>query len=320
MNSEKQRIKLFPSVDIVRMDVPRTDGSLITCYVLAKDDENLSPKPAIVFLQGSGGDSVFPKIEGQQFVPIFFNSLKVLIDEWHVVFIEKRGVLLGDSVSGSGFERCSQEYVDHATREGRINDASRVIDCLLPMGLHDGSELILVGHSEGSHVAAGVSSINARLTHLVVFPFSAGHGLFDSLLHLREQLRRNEISEQAFLQEYDKLVSQFEAICEDPNSTDKQFAGHAYRRWSSYAFDWPLRDLLKVEIPIFLGVGSQDLSAIGTDWTISEFVKAKKHNLTYRHYINHDHGFFEHKGDKAHNRQKDVFCDVMSWVKNASVS
>jgi len=222
---------------------------------------------------------------------------------------------LGDFVGFSGFEGCSAEYIEYATRETRIEDALCVVGHLIKQKLYDGSTFLLIGHSEGSHVAAGVASANKNITHLALFPFSAGHGLFDGLVDLREQQKANAITAEDFKQEYDRLVSTFREIRTDARSKVNVFKGHTYRRWASYSFGAPLRDLLRVDIPVFLGIGSFDQTAIGTDWVVAEFVKEAKDNLTYRNYVNYDHAFFWHGEGVVENRQNEVLRDLIEWVR-----
>jgi len=305
----------IPGLYVIRLEVPRRDGTSVVAYISSDEQGQLSPKPVILLLHGSGGDSVFAKKEKQVFTPFLFGSLQSLIKDWNVVCIEKRGVSLGDFVGFSGFEGCSPEYIEYATRESRIEDAFCVIGHLIKQKLYDGTTFLLIGHSEGSHVAAGVASASKSITHLALFPFSAGHGLFDGLVDLREQQKANVITAEDFKQEYDRLVGTFREIRTDARSKVKVFKCHTYRRWASYSFGAPLRDLLKVDIPVFLGIGSLDQTAIGTDWVVAEFVKEAKDNLTYRNYVNYDHAFFWHGEGVVENRQNEVLRDLIEWVR-----
>jgi pimeloyl-ACP methyl ester carboxylesterase len=302
-------------LNVVKLEVPRRDGTSVVAYVSSDGQGQLSPKPVILLLHGSGGDSVFARKGDQVFTPFLFGSLQSLIKHWNIVCIEKRGVSLGDFVGFSGFEGCSPEYIEYATREARIEDTCCVVRHLVEQKLNDGSTFLLIGHSEGSHVAAGMASESKRITHLALFPFSAGHGLFDGLVDLREQLKANAISAEDFKKKYHRLVGTFREIRTDARSKANEFKAHTYRRWASYSFGAPLRDLLKIDIPVFLGIGSLDQTAIGTDWVVAEFVKEGKDNLTYRNYVNYDHAFFLHGEDGVENRQNEVLRDLMEWVK-----
>lgn len=304
-----------PGLHVLKLEVPRRDGTSVVAYVSSDGQGQLSPKPVILLLHGSGGDSIFAKKGEQVFTPFLFGSLQSLIKDWNIVCIEKRGVSLGDFVGFSGFEGCSPEYIEYATRETRIKDTCYVVSYLIKQELYNGSTFLLIGHSEGAHVAAGVASASKSVTHLALFPFSAGHGLFDGLVDLREQQKANTITAEDFKQEYDRLVGTFREIRTNARSKAKVFKGHTYRRWASYSFGAPLIDLLKIDIPVFLGIGSLDQTAIGTDWIVAEFVKEAKDNLTYRNYVNYDHAFFWHGEGVVENRQNEVLRDLIEWVK-----
>jgi len=304
-----------PNIDFVPLSIPRPDGSTILSYVCADRVELAHPKPVIVVLHGSGGNSVFAQHQGKWVQPFLFQPFQSLRDSWYVVYIEKRGVQLGDWVGFSGFDDCRPEYITHATREGRIEDVQQVISYLVDRQFYDGTILAVVGHSEGGHVAAGVAAHNPYVTHLGLFPFSAGHGLFEFLLSIRSQLASQKITADEFQQQYAGWISKMQDIQAHPDAIDRQFGGHSYQRWSSYAFGTPLRDLLTVSIPIFLGIGTLDPSGVGTDLAIAHFFQSGKQNLTYRHYINFDHDFNRHDGAEVQSGQSEVLSDLLQWIK-----
>jgi hypothetical protein len=74
-----------------------------------------------------------------------------------------------------------------------------------------------------------------------------------------------------------------------------------------------LADLLSVQIPVYLGIPSLDQCA-GVDFVVAEFIRQRKTNLTYHHYVNYDHGFFERTGDGMTCRHDKVMADILEWV------
>ena len=78
-----------------------------------------------------------------------------------------------------------------------------------------------------------------------------------------------------------------------------------------------MADLLTVEIPVFLGIPSLDRCE-GADLAVAEFVRHDKTNLTYRNYVNYDHGFFEHIQGRAECRHSLVLADILQWVRMTS--
>jgi len=103
---------------------------------------------------------------------------------------------------------------------------------------------------------------------------------------------------------------------EPRDAFDRYLWGHSYRRWSSHCSGQVLADLLKVEIPVFLGIPSLD-QCEGADLAVAEFVRCGKKNLTYRNYINYDHGFFEHAGERVECRHAEVLADILAWVRES---
>ena len=88
-------------------------------------------------------------------------------------------------------------------------------------------------------------------------------------------------------------------------------------RWSSFT-DFPLtNELLSLDLPIFIGIASHDRNAPaeGCDMVIAEFIKAGKTNLSYKHYINCDHGYISNNNGEQINLQSKVAEDIMNWVK-----
>ena len=316
--SQETVVHLSDNIFLHKIDIPRKDGSPIETYISISKDELLHPKPIIILLHGSGGNSVFSFAEDKIYKPFLFKELIKHNKEWHIVCVEKRGVKFGDNVNASGYENCSQEYIKHAAKESRTEDISAVIDYLNDRNIYNQEELILIGHSEGSMVAPSVAALNPKVTHIVLVGFSASHGLLDFLINQRKDLESKKISESEFHENYDWLVAKFKEVHQNGDSLI-EFFGHTYKRWDSYSFGIVLEDLMKVDVPIFLGIGSSDRSApaIGADMVVAEFIKAGKNNLTYKNYIGFDHGFMKSENDSIYEGQREVLMDIFKWMKLA---
>lgn len=303
------KLSITPLLDTERHTIPRHDGSFLNYYQCSSPGHITRPKSVVILLHGSGCDSVFADCRGGIVSPFLFGSLQKRVDRWHIICVEKRGVDFGQWTGSRGFgDECGQEYVEHATREDRADDVCLAIDDLISRDIHDGSELLLVGHSEGSLVASRCAAMSCSPTHVALFPFPAAFGLSGFLLPLEEQLKVGKISEDEFYQTYDDIVARFRAIRDDPQSVDEQFAGHSYRWWASYSFGQPLADLLAVSIPIFVGVGSLDRPG-STYNTVAEFVNQGKNNLTCRTYLGCDHGLYH--GRKEDPRKATASADLV---------
>ena len=309
-----QTVTVSHGVKVTISGVPREDGSDIIVYGLA-DGEHRSSRPSIVLLHGSGANSVFPQSGVRTNVPLLFGALCEVRDEWVVYFVEKRGICFGQCEPEGGAENASIDYLRGASCQGRVSDVCCVLDKLLADRAGPEPPLVVIGSSEGSDIAVGVAARHRAPTHIALLPFSGGHGLYDSLTELRSELARGSITAEEFQEQYDWLVCTFrDVLGASRDSIDRHLWGHTYRRWSSHCSGTVMADLLGIDIPVFLGIPSLDRCE-GIDLVVAEFVKHGKANLTYRNYINYDHGFFEHIGGRVECRHSRVLTDILKWVQ-----
>lgn len=301
-------------VEIQVLHVSRDDGSEITAYGLFSA-EVPGLRPTVVLLHGSGAASVFPRSDGGGTAsPLLFGSLLEMRAEWDVLLVEKRGVHFGDGEPERGAEGATEAYRQGEHYEGRVADVLRVLEEVSSAGGVP-SPCVVIGSSEGSGIAVGVGARSQVPSHIALLPFSAGHGLLDSLLELRAELSRGEITPQGFQEQYDWLVDTFgDVLGPLRHSTDRFLWGHSYRRWSSYCSGETMADLFDLDIPVFLGIPSLD-PCVGADTVVAEFLKRGKTNLTYQNYVNYDHGFFEHANGRAECRHDEVLNDILTWVQ-----
>lgn len=311
-----ETIAIATGVDVALSRVRRADGSDIVVYAL-EDPDRRGVRPSIVLLHGSGADSVFPQSERGMSTSLLFGALCEIRDRWNVYLVEKRGIRFGQCAPPEGAENADREYLEGASYEGRVADVCAVLDELATERTGENRPLVVIGSSEGSDVAAGVAARHGAPTHVALLPFSAGHGLADSLTGLRGELDRGEITAEEFQEQYDWLVETFRGVFgESGDRLDRFLWGHSYRRWRSHCSGQVMVDLLGVEIPVFLGIPSLDRCE-GVDLAVAEFVKRGKGNLTYRNYINYDHGFFEHVGERVECRHAEVLADILEWVRES---
>ena len=114
-----------------------------------------------------------------------------------------------------------------------------------------------------------------------------------------------------------------EEIEADSNSTSKMWEDNTYRRWNRFS-EPAVKNLLKLDIPIFVAVGSKD-QAVPIESTFiikTEFIRHHKTNLTYKVYLGYDHGFeylITKKDELGNTEDKwmDVFNDFMIWVNTS---
>lgn len=308
----------LPNCVIQEFKVPRQDGSNIECYICSESTD-ISVKPTVILLDGSGGRSVFTiEMDGDKkrvYTPFLLHHLKEYVCKWNIIVFQKYGVSLNDTEK-EAYSRT--EFIENYNREKRVEDADNVIEYLYKKGVCKDAELLVIGHSEGSGVAPGAAFVNKKITHLGLFGAGAGHGPLDCFINLRKDFSSGKINEDEFNEKYKYYAESFSDVYKHKDSLEKYFWGHTYKRWASFSNSTLLNELLSLDIPIYLGIASHDRNAPaeGSDLITSEFIKAVKTNLTYKHYMNCDHGFIRNNGDEQLNLQQEAAKDIINWVAN----
>lgn len=139
--------------------------------------------------------------------------------------------------------------------------------------------IVVVGVSEAAWAAAAVAAYSPLVTDLAIIG-SGGYSMRQSLGVLKQR--------GAILFDVEAGWRQISA---DPRSIEKSWYGNRYRWWSDTMDLDPMQNLLKLNIPILLGIGERDESVpVESAYYLAEqFKQAGKTNLTLRIYPGADH-------------------------------
>lgn len=150
-----------------------------------------------------------------------------------------------------------------------------MVDVMSPKPKH----VVLVGVSEGAWPAASVAARAPPVTHLVLI----GSGAYT----MRESLATLWKKGDAPLD----VAAGWQEIATDPRSIDKSWFGNPYRWWSDVMDLDPLPDLLRLQIPIWVGAGELNQSdpVESVRALQRRFEDAGKRNLTVKIYPGADH-------------------------------
>jgi dienelactone hydrolase len=198
--------------------------------------------------------------------------------------------------------------------ENYKNRGNSVIKYLMKQKWVDPSELVVAGHSQGSKVAIKIASSNKLVSKLGIFsdnPF----GRIDQFVR---QARKDAESGKINWTTADSIINsnyEFYRIVND----EKQLTAHPeYISWKS--FSEPLTDdLVKIDIPIYLAYGTNDITSDLCDLIPLYFIENKKENLTCKRYPGVEHNFFEvdDKGIPDYNKGhwNEVMNEFLIWTK-----
>jgi pimeloyl-ACP methyl ester carboxylesterase len=298
-----------------QFEIPRPDGSRIVAFLSDFNGGVSKRKFLMVYLDGSGAQSLFTIANGRTGVGLFGVLARMASARYHVASVEKRGVKFGECDRPGSAESASLEYTRHATRDRRVADVRSLLDTLVRQRQVDSRRIVLVGHSEGADVAAAVAAVDSRVTHVAFLSGGGPTQMFDLLVLTRKRMARENKSPAEIEAAIRTLEDRFRQILTDPDSETKSFMGHAYRRWSSFFRSSPAEALLRTEARLFLAHGTEDESVPieSFDYLVVELLRANKEGVVVRRYPGRDHGLSDSNRPSGRPPMTDVFEEILTW-------
>ncbi len=295
--------------------VKREDGSNLHFY-MNDPGAKTAARPLVIWLDGSGCGSHFFIRKGKLYNTYYGVLAAMTRSRAWIAAPEKRGVPFGDPGHEGSGENCSQEYTDHATKEQRVSDGVLLIKALQSQGWVDGN-ILLVGHSEGAVVAAGIAERVPEISHVA---FLSGNGptqMFDFMVLKRKQMRAEGKSSEAIEAEIKKLELAYEDILAHPKSTEKIFMGHAYLRWSSYFLHPALESLLNSKAKLYLAHGTEDESVPieSFDMMAAELLRNRREGIIVRRLPGTGHNLRKSTSPRDQPPLQSIFQDVLEWAR-----
>jgi len=268
-------------------------------FVVAETNFKLK-KPVLLFCQGSQPVPLFFDFPDQGIIPVTLNNFDVseMKRNYHVVVISmpKTPVTVGwdhlnkqynyvlDTASEYSYD---PEFVKADYLENYVARANQVLKYLSKQKWVDNEQLVVAGHSQGSHVALGLAHANKNVTHLGLFGFNP-LGRIDQYIRLaRKQAEAGEITWQQAdsiqKDNYEEYQSYYK-----PDST--QYSAFA-NSWKSFSKS-QLNELVDLKIPVYIAYGSNDINGDFCDLLPLYFIEKGKSNYRVLRYPNLEHNFF----------------------------
>lgn len=273
----------------------------------------------LLFIQGSGGFPLFRvKRENENLwisssVP--FNT-KDFPENYLFVVVSKKGIPFCSPLSED--YSAPTEYYENETLDYRVKQADLVIQDLISRRKEkEYQKIIALGHSEGSDVIAKLGTINKNISHFGFWSGSGNSQWYDFPLFIRQQVNRGEISEEEGIKQMDSLFDQYRDIVKNKDNIEKSWLENSYKRWY-YFSEPPIENLLKINKPIFVAMGTADKSVpIESIYLIPvEFIRKGKNNLTFNTYPNLSHNLdIVLDNGKRENHWNRIFLEFLKWTE-----
>jgi predicted esterase len=256
------------------------------------------------------------------------DQLHSFSDDFHVVFMAKAGTPFCETVEVEEIDpmknleeyRPSDEYVQNAGMEWEMQASKLVIDDLLQRLTVDENIIVAMGISEGGLLVTRLASEDSRITHLVSVVSTGLNQFFSSIINRRMDAATGAMTHEEAQKEIESLFAIYKEIYADPESTDKWYYGHPYKRWGSFCHFIAVDHLVKLDIPILLVNGTADRSSpiLHSDYIMLEFIRRGKTNLTYHVVPGMGHSMrevvIEGGKEKSISHRADVFNKIKDWI------
>jgi hypothetical protein len=207
------------------------------------------------------------------------------------------------------------EYLEADYLDNYVNRAESVIKYLQKQKWVDNEKLIVFGHSQGSHIATKLASNpKNNISHIGL----SGANFFGRIDQSVRQIRKDENSGLISATEAEKRINeeyeQLKASC------NKEYREQYPYLIAWYSFSQPtIDDLLKIDIPIYLTYGTNDITADLCELIPLYFILENKDNLTIKRRWGLEHNYFELDEKGNMNVEKGHWAEVMSeflsWIK-----
>ncbi|MBB1138012.1 S9 family peptidase [Myroides sp. WP-1] len=261
----------------------------VDVVIKSKQGEEHTVKPLLFFCQGSTPEPVLKYYKDK--ILAFPVDMEDYIEQYHLVFVGKPGIPLVVDLEEIGPPYSYMNTLDKiptAYTERNYLDyyVERNIEILKDLEKEDWvakDRLIVVGHSEGSTIAAKMAALYPKITHLI---YSGGNPM-GRILAIISELRYTETQEN---QEAERLFDHWDWIVENKDSTTDE-RGDSPK--ATYAFSQSSMSYFKeMKIPVLVTYGSKDWSAPFNDYLRVEAIKEGWKNFTFKAYVGTEHNFF----------------------------
>ena len=291
-------------------------GDNVDLLIKSEPGEEFVKKPVFLFCQGSLPIPLIVTYKRSDTTKIYnvfpFDQLDSLLKEFHLVIISKPGIPLQaqESTLNADLTYSNKSHSFPPTYK-RLNNLSyytyrniAVLNYLRTKKYVSKTRLVVAGHSEGSTIAAKISSIYPYVTSLI---YSGGNPL-GRYMTILERVR-SESSDST--NQIAPVILDWKNIVDHPSYNTG--TGESHATTLGFSFPPPLQYLMNLKIPVLVTYGGKDYGLIqSTDYFHLETIRQKKSNFTFIEYPGLEHNFFSFKADKS------IDYDNYNWNKVAS--
>lgn len=274
--------------------------TIVDVLVQSKKGEENSKKPLFFFCQGSMPQPLL-KYDENGLYGTFPFDVNDFLNEFHIVIVGKPGVPVISNVKDlkNNYQYLVKNdsvprlYSDNNYLDYYVERNDFIIKKLLKEKWVSKSKLMLVGHSEGSTIAAKLAAKNKNVTHLI---YSGGNP-YGRILNMLE--------EEVYKRKNYNLIDYWKFVVENKNNLEYN-GGDTYK--ATYDFSQPSANYLKeLKIPVLITFGTKDWNAPFIHLLQIESIQSGLKNLEFKPYFDVEHNFF------PVNEKRDANYEIYNW-------
>ena len=257
----------------------------VQVLVLSKPGEEKQKKPLLLLEQGSIPTPLVLYDERGAF-PVFPFHPKKVLENCHMAIISKPGIPLTFDVTGQDpnviFQRrqppayyCARNYLDYYLRRDEA-----VLRYLKKQPWVDAGRVVIVGHSQGTSVVAHLAAVPGLVSRAV---YLSGNPLGRLMSMLADARQAADTAATGW------IFRRWQLAVANPSSTDCR--GDDLRNTFGFGSS-EMPELLRTQVPVFVGFGTLDRGVAGDDYLRLETIRQHRTNFTFREYPGREHNFF----------------------------
>lgn len=307
---QKAKVEFLPDMPYDKYEL-KSGKDTITFYLSVSEKKgNL---PLLVFVQGSGMNSLFTKSENGQTRAEYGHSVwfNVTKENYRILVVEKPGVKYLQTGESKSFD-------SKFSLESWSKTIVTAINYTTKFEKIDTTKIFLVGHSEGGLVASRVTNLMKNKIAKIAVLAGEGPSQLYSLYKFADDgtfFNTPEHNMPTSEQRLRYLTDTWKEILANPNSTDKKFWGFTYLRWSSMLKTSVIEELTNYNGKILFLQGILDKNVHPETATIAYItLLTKGKNVKLELIENADHSFNLLEKPEI-NGWKMVLEKTIQWLK-----
>lgn len=252
-NAQVAKIQYLENLPYDKYELEHSEDSLTFYLSVNSSKQQL---PLVVFVQGSGMNSLFSKAESGRIRSEYGHSslYEISEDKFRILLVEKPGIRYLQTGPSQSF--------DHKfSLESWSETIVKAITYTLKNEPIAEDKVLIVGHSEGGLVASRVARLlNDKVSNVAILAGEGPTQLYSLYKFAADGTFFNtkEHDMPSAVERLNYLKRTWKEIVSDPNNTEKKFMGFTYLRWSSMLSTSVMEELDHFDNKMLLVQGTDD--------------------------------------------------------------